>query len=81
MKKEKKYSDAKKYFEKSMNLGNDEAIYELGKLHFQDIIESDDNNEKAIKYFKMSIDKGNFKAMFYYGRLLIKKEKSKEEGI
>lgn len=76
-KKEKNFVEAKNFFEKAKNLGNNEAMYEIGKMYLKGI-EFPTNENKAKEYFLMSI---NFtKSMFKYG-LLLKDSNSDKENI
>ncbi|KAK8897369.1 hypothetical protein M9Y10_015313 [Tritrichomonas musculus] len=61
MKKESKFSDAKKFFEKSAKLGNKQAMYSYGKMVFKG--EGCKKNDKeALKFFELSKRNGHEKA-------------------
>lgn len=77
-KKKKNYEKAKICFEKSINEGNDESMYQYGKMFYKGIY-MQVNKEKAIFYYKKAIEKGNVKAMFEYGKIM-KKEGQNDEG-
>lgn len=77
------YEDAKNYFIESIEHGNDESMYEYGKMLYKGLGVPIDK-EKAIEYYKQSIEKGNLKSMFLYGKMMKEGEyveKNVEEGI
>ena len=63
------YEDAKNYFIESIEHGNDESMYEYGKMLYKGLGVPIDK-EKAIEYYKKSIEKGNLKSMFLYGKMI-----------
>lgn len=80
-KEEKRYSEAKEYFERSMKLSNSDSYYEMAEIIRKKYIKSN-NPEEIYDLYKESISKGNPKAMLRYGLHLVKNDKSKrEEGI
>ena len=64
---------AKEYFEKSVKLGNTDALYSLGKLYLDNSFE-EYNPVKAIFYLTKAANENNTFAQYTLGKLLLKGE-------
>ncbi|KAK8897656.1 hypothetical protein M9Y10_015619 [Tritrichomonas musculus] len=78
-KKEKKYDEALKCFEKSMNENNGNAMCEYATMIYEgNGLPSDE--ERAFKYYKKDADNGCVKALFKLGKIL-KVDMDNDKGI
>lgn len=66
LKQQMKYKESISYFEKAVEEGDVESLYELGKVYYKGLGTNVDK-EKSFQYFQCAIENKNIKAMYYYG--------------
>lgn len=69
---------------KSIEYGNNESIYEYGKILFKEEKCFESNKKESLSYFMKAISNGCVQAMYKYGKILIEGNemiKNKDESI